>query len=124
MALPQQPLLVVISANGVLDQEPRDYPLALTLLYRWMLIAIYDDKRIMESTLEKMRPSGAYLLVRPSVLNDEPSRGIEAIRQGTTNEPVQGWSISREDVGLWIYERVIKPSDRSSIVNNGFVITY
>jgi hypothetical protein len=123
-----KPLLVVISANGVLDNGPRDYPLALTPLYRWMLRGVFDDKRKMEDIVAGAgrRLGGGFVVVRPSVLVDGPSKGISVIRQGTTNDPVQGFSISREDVGLWMYEMVIKPEDRSAfpIMNTGVQITY
>nr|POF13559.1 hypothetical protein CFP56_02582 [Quercus suber] len=120
----QHPLLVVISANGVLDHAPRDYPLALTPLYRWLLCGIYDDKRKMEAALERAQPAGKFLIVRPSVLSDGNGKGLAYVRQGDTQNPVLGYGISRHDVGLWIFENVIRPCDRSSILNIGVNITY
>ena len=122
--LPQQPLLVMISANGVLNDAPRDYPWALTPLYRWLLRGIYDDKRAMEAALVRAKPPGGYVTIRPSILSDGASKGLEVIRQGTTEQPVFGYGISREDVGLWMYENLVKVQDRSAFEGVGINITY
>lgn len=122
--LPQDPLLVAISANGVLDDAPRDYPLLLTPLYRWMLSGVFDDKRAMEAALKKADPTGGYVIVRPSVLGDGQSKGLSTIRQGTTESPVLGWGISRDDVGLWMFERLVKDDHREAWKGLGACITY
>lgn len=122
--LPNQPLLVVISANGVRDDIPRDYPLMLTPLYRWILTGVYDDKRRMEATLLKANPHGGFVIVRPSVLNNGESKGLKAIRQGTTQKPVLGYSIARNDVGLWMYENVVQRQEKVAFLNDGVPITY
>ncbi|EMD00239.1 hypothetical protein BAUCODRAFT_145536 [Baudoinia panamericana UAMH 10762] len=122
--LDPQPLLVVISANGVLNDSPRDYPLVLTPLYRWLLNGVYDDKRQMEATLKSAKPKGGYLVLRPAVLSDAPGKGLEAVRQGTAEHPVVGFGISREDVGLWMYEKLINTTNRGGFVNTGVQVSY
>ena len=121
--LQKQPLLAVISANGVLDEGPRDYPLPLTPLYRWMLCGIYDDKRRMEDILRQAKLKSGYVVVRPSVLSNGPSQGIGSIRQGTTEEPSVGYGISRDDVGLWMFQKIIEASSRDDLKNKGITIT-
>lgn len=122
--MPCQPLLVVISANGVRDDIPRDYPLILTPLYRWLLTGIYDDKRRMEASLENAKTAGGFVVVRPSALINGESRGLKAIRQGTTKKPVLGYSISRDDVGLWVFENLVQRGEKIDFLNDGVSITY
>ncbi|TKA62927.1 hypothetical protein B0A55_12923 [Friedmanniomyces simplex] len=102
-------LLVVISANGVLNDSPCDHPLALLPLYAWLLRGVFDDKRAMETELMKTKPTGGYVVVRPSVLGSDPSKGMQAVREGTTEQPVQG---------------VVEAEDRSALCSQGFPITY
>ena len=76
----------------------------------------------MEATLEKTQPESGHLVVRPSVLSNGLSKGVGAIRQGTTEKPVRGYGISRDEVGLWIFENLIKLQDRKT--SDGVNITY
>ncbi|KAK4502492.1 hypothetical protein PRZ48_005917 [Zasmidium cellare] len=122
--LPNQPLLVVISGNGVRNDGPRDYPLLLTPLYRWLLTDIYDDKRRMEASLMKAKPVGGFVIVRASPLTHGPSKGLEAIRQGTMQQPVLGYGISRDDVGLWLFENVVRQQEPPAFFNDEVSITY
>ncbi|KAF2481862.1 hypothetical protein BDY17DRAFT_299844 [Neohortaea acidophila] len=120
----ETPLIVVISANGVSHTGPRDYPIALTPLYRWLLTGVYDDKREMEALLGKHLPSEAYVVVRPSALTDGAAKGVSSIRQGDSQRPVQGYSISRDDVGLWLYTHVVAAEDRTGLQGQQMCITY
>lgn len=123
-ALTRQPLLVVISGNGVRNDGPRDYPLMLSPLYRWLLTDIYDDKRCMEASLTKTRPAGGFVIVRASLLTDGASKGLEMIREGTMQQPVLGYSISRGDVGLWIFENLARQQEPPAFLNDEVSITY
>lgn len=118
------PLLVVVSGNGVRNEGLRDYPLVLTPLYRWLLTSIYDDKRRMEASLMKAKPSGGFVIVRASTLTDGASKGLAAIRQGTKQQPVLGYSICREDVGLWIFEKMVREQEQLAFLNDEVSITY
>ncbi|KAJ8605960.1 hypothetical protein MRB53_041253 [Persea americana] len=122
--LPKQPLLVVISGNGVRNDGPRDYPLILTSLYRWLLADIYDDKRRMEASLMKTKPAGGFVIVRASPLTDGPSKGVEVIRQGTMQQPVLGYSVSRDDVGLWLFDNLVRQEGTPLFLNGDVSITY
>ncbi|KAF2163284.1 hypothetical protein M409DRAFT_26326 [Zasmidium cellare ATCC 36951] len=122
--LTKHPLLVVISGNGVRNDGPRDYPLMLTPLYRWLLTDIYDDKRRMEASLTKTRPAGGFVIVRASPLTDGTSKGLEVIQKGTMQQPVLGYSISRDDVGLWIFENLVRQQEPSAFLNDEISITY
>lgn len=125
MQMHPRPLFVVISANGVRDEIPRDYPLVLTPLYRWLLSGVYDDKRRMEATLLKVDPKdGGIVVVRPSALTNGPSKGLEAIREGTMLKPVLGYSISRDDVGLWLFENLIEHRTIGAFCLEDVSITY
>ncbi len=74
--------------------------MALLPLYAWLLHGIFDDERAMETEMMSTKPTGGYVLVRPSVLGNGLSRGVQVIREGTTVQPVQGYGIGRDDIGL------------------------
>ncbi|KAK0828705.1 hypothetical protein LTR91_024893 [Friedmanniomyces endolithicus] len=82
-----------MSASGVLKHAPRDYSMALLPLYAWLLHGIFDDERAMETEMMSTKPTGG-------VLGNGLSRGVQVIREGTTVQPVQGYGIGRDDIGL------------------------
>lgn len=50
-----------------------------------------------------------FVIVRPSALtNGKATKGIEKVRVGTEEKPAVGYLISREEVGLWIFEELVK----------------
>ena len=49
-----------------------------------------------------------FVIVRPSLLTNGKARGRRKIRVGTEAEPAVGYTISREDVGLWMFEHLVK----------------
>ncbi|KAL2752358.1 hypothetical protein ACRALDRAFT_1065506 [Sodiomyces alcalophilus JCM 7366] len=111
-----RPRLSVVSTNGI--TERRDFPLLAYPLYHYMLKIPHADKRIMEDALFAEAARGgegeAWTIVRPSLLTDGPLSG-KTIRcsvhdpvAGTWDNDVIGWTISREDVGKWIWENVLR----------------
>jgi hypothetical protein len=48
------------------------------------------------------------LIVRPSLLTNGPATGIDKIRVGTGDKPAIGYTISRNDVGLWLFHNAIR----------------
>lgn len=126
----RKPTMAVISSIGVQQDLPRDYPLMLAPLMRWMLNAAFDDKRDMEKQLKdsvregNASPLESYIIVRPTVLADGDSKGLGAIREGVDGDPVIGWSISRADVGLWMFTRFVKEDVEKIFENTGICITY
>ena len=100
----QKPLLVVILSPGVDDRDPagawRDVPMLLMPLYWYMLRDMFADKTAAHTKLEGYE--GDWVSVRPSLLTDGKSLGLEKVREGG------GFTVSRDDVGLWIFEKLIQ----------------
>ncbi|MCJ1249459.1 hypothetical protein MMC30_006683 [Trapelia coarctata] len=135
-----RPLLVVISSTGISDAG-RDFPLVMVPLYHWMLAVPHKDKKEMERMLvREMAHSGpeqpvirGYIAVRPSLLTDGPRLSVEKIRVGTEDgngagaaAPAVGYTISRADVGGWIFDKVIceREGEREQWVGKMVSITY
>ncbi|KAK8243409.1 hypothetical protein HDK90DRAFT_122678 [Phyllosticta capitalensis] len=109
-----RPHLVAITSVGISDKG-RDMPLALLPLRYWLLpVALADKKkteRLIEADFAKSEVERAirgYTIVRPTILTDSKSCGLDRIRVGGDENPAIGYSISRDDVGLWIFENTIK----------------
>jgi hypothetical protein len=59
------------------------------------------------------------IIVRPSILTDAPEKDLESVKVGWVwniqkiadreREPghVKAWSISRKDVGAWVFKKII-----------------
>ncbi|KAM0430967.1 hypothetical protein ACHAPT_005601 [Fusarium lateritium] len=102
------PLLAVISTTGI-SKFQRDVPIAFIPMYKALHVP-HADKKVMEERLQ----AGAerWVAVRPSLLVDGAVPGRK-IRVGV-EDPVKGvevkefgYTISREDVGRWMYENLI-----------------
>ncbi|KAF9888810.1 hypothetical protein FE257_008178 [Aspergillus nanangensis] len=110
----RKPYLAVISTTG-LDHAKRDIPLAMIPLYRWLLAAPHVDKRNMEGVVkaemavenEAQRVIKGAVVVRPSLLTDGKVLGVESVRAGSEDVPAVGYTISRGDVGGWVFEEVV-----------------
>jgi len=117
-----RPLVVTISSTGL--SKTRDVPIALLGLYHVVLANPHKDKKNMETalvkaTLEPDSPILGYTIVRPTLLTGGAGKGTSSIRAGwekhdqdhaareTGPGPAIGYSISRADVGSWIYENII-----------------
>lgn len=110
LRLPTAPHLSVISTTGI-AKGPRDVPIAFLFMYHILLATPHADKRVMEELVSGKTGDGlidGYTVVRPSLLTSGKSRGMQKIRVGSEDEPAVGYTISRDDVGLWIYEELIK----------------
>ncbi|KAJ5621602.1 hypothetical protein N7528_006385 [Penicillium herquei] len=110
--LPKKPQLVVISTTGI--DKKRDLPFAMMPLYHWMLKEPHKDKQEMETLIMKeleqpvtQRAISDYLIIRPSLLTEGDGDGMHKIKEGTAENPAVGYVISRSDVGLWMFERVV-----------------
>ena len=127
-----KPVLINVSTTGIPPKgKPRDVPWLYAVLYPWLGHVMHEDKRIMEQRLaesmqlpETQRSLRAYVNVKPSLLMDGEGRGLQAIRQGIDEEPAIGYTIQREDVGLFIFERLIKAGVKREWVNKSVSITY
>ena len=109
------PFITVISSTGV-SKGPRDVPLVILPVYRVILSVPHKDKKIMEDVIveaasrgeEKTKVIKGYTIVRASLLNNKESSDQRKVRTGTEGEPAVGCTISRHDVGKWIFEEVVK----------------
>ncbi|KAI9807424.1 MAG: hypothetical protein M1833_000169 [Piccolia ochrophora] len=139
LASAHKPALVVISTTG-LSRFGRDLPLAMVPLYHWMLGTAHADKRAMEDILLRdakdpdKSPISNYAIVRASLLTDGKMLGVQKVRVGTEIEgddgtsqefnPAIGYTISRADVGNWIFEKIIKSEDRAERLGKVTILTY
>lgn len=117
----RRPVVVAISTTGLAAR--RDVPWLLVPLYHWLLAVPHRDKKRMEELLvEGSRgadPVCDFVVVRPTLLVDGAARGREQVRVGwerasgaTAGEegpgPAVGYTVSRADVGRWVFEEVVK----------------
>ena len=104
----QPPRLTVISTTGI-SAGPRDVPFLMMPLYLGLLSIPHKDKKAMEDLVVeagKQGVVGGWTIVRASALtNGKATDG--RVRVGTEGKPVVGYTISREDVGGWIYREVV-----------------
>lgn len=105
-----RPLLSVISTTGI-SKHGRDVPLAFIPLYHVLLKAPHEDKKVMEAAV--FASGERFVVIRPSLLVDgeqpeKPVRvGVEDPESGWEKTEI-GYTISREDVGRWIWEEVFE----------------
>ena len=123
---PVAPFLVAISSTGMGQAEPRDVPILLLPLYRLLLGTPHKDKRVMEArVVEAGREDviGGFTLVRPSLLTNGKSVGLGKVRAGKVASPAVGYTVRREDVGLWIFEELVV-GNREAWRNEKLSLTY
>lgn len=147
----KKPTLVVISTTGISDSG-RDVPLAMLPLYHWLLPIPHKDKKMVEKLLvEEVKGGGAdasspssssyssssssaaienFVAVRPSLLTNGRAVGFGAIRagidsKGKLDNDAIGYTISRADVGGWIFEGLVedKAGKKSTYLNQFVAIT-
>ncbi|KFY15101.1 hypothetical protein V492_02229 [Pseudogymnoascus sp. VKM F-4246] len=114
---PAKPTVVAISSTGISDFG-RDIPLAMVPLYHWLLAVPHADKKAMEVALSEgvMSESpvlGGFVVIRPSFLTDGAVKGVAEVKVGVESAKgvenlAVGYTISRGDVGNWIFEEVLK----------------
>ncbi|KAI9770898.1 MAG: hypothetical protein M1840_002602 [Geoglossum simile] len=109
-SLAAAPFLLAVSTMGLPSAPKRDVPLALLPLYRLMLTHPHADKEKMEALLEGNERA---VVVRASLLTDGARLGVGEVRTGTEEAPAVGYTISREDVGGWVFERVVENAMRA-----------
>lgn len=86
----------------------------MRFLYHHVLRVPHVDKKAMEDVF---RGEGGEVFrgivgVRPTLLTDGAERGLEKIRVGREAAPALGYTVSRRDVGLWIYRSVVEGEGR------------
>ncbi|KAL9640276.1 MAG: hypothetical protein Q9164_000372 [Protoblastenia rupestris] len=129
--LRKKPLLVALSTTGI-SAQARDVPLAMIPLYHWVLAVPHKDKKEMEALLvaEAAKPPHErviedFVIVRPSLLTDKARLGTGRVRVGEPKEPAVGYTISREDVGGWVFDEIVNNEDgREKFAGHMVSITY
>jgi hypothetical protein len=118
-----KPLFLVISTTGISDKS-RDEPLLMVPLYKWLLSSPHADKKAMENVViaaasEADTPISGFIITRASLLTNGVRLGAKRVRSGRETpgkgkanskeeKPAIGYTISREDVGGWIFEEVVE----------------
>lgn len=64
-----------------------------------------------------------FVIVRPSLLTNGKALGGKKVKTGTEERPAVGYMISREDVGLWMFENLVQ-GDGGAYVGQKVIITY
>jgi uncharacterized protein YbjT (DUF2867 family) len=102
MKVEQVSRLISITGIGAGDSAGHGGFLFDNLIFPLLLRNVYADKNRQEAII---RDSGLdWILVRPSVLNDKPSR--DTIRVLTDLSSFHGGTISREDVAKFVLEQL------------------
>ncbi|KAI8839712.1 hypothetical protein BJ741DRAFT_647378 [Chytriomyces cf. hyalinus JEL632] len=132
------PSMIAISTTGI-DKNSRDLPLALMPLYHWLLAVPHRDKIDMEKAVVggvERKVLAAHFTVRASLLTDGKAKGSAAVRAGAVSSchstegdavdgsPAVGYTISRVDVGNWIFDEIIAGKDVARWENKCISVTY
>ncbi len=109
--LPKKPYIITISTTGI-SQGPDDVPFWFRFMYHQLLHVPHKDKRVMERDVVEGSTGldavfDGFTIVRASLLTDGNECGMKKIRAGTEEKPAIGYTISRLDVGRWIFETLI-----------------
>ncbi len=92
------------------------FPLLEYPLYHVLLRVPHRDKKAMEDAL--VASGERWTVVRPALLTDGPAvgkvrAGVEDVAGRRVERSEIGYSISREDVGGWVFENLVQESDES-----------
>ncbi|KAL8701334.1 MAG: hypothetical protein Q9224_000550 [Gallowayella concinna] len=129
-----KPVLAALSTTGI-SSRARDIPILMIPLYHWLLAVPHKDKLKMEALLqaEVTKPSQErvikdFVVVRPSLLTDGARLGTNKIRVGEEvgkiATPAVGYTISREDVGGWMFDQLLDGHGRNKYEGKMVSITY
>ena len=109
----KKPLFATISTTGI-SKGPRDVTLLFDFIYKWLAAVPHEDKRSMEELLDETGSAPSerkifqdIVIVKASWLTDGPELGEQKIRVGTEDKPAIGYTISRNDVGGWIFRELL-----------------
>jgi len=125
-----KPLLVAVSSTGISDAG-RDLPLLMVPLYKLLLATAHRDKKRMEGLAVKGGEEGLveWTLIRGSLYTDGPAtegkvrEGMEDVVKGVVESEAVGYTISREDVGKWVFENLIE-GDSGKWFGKAATLTY
>jgi len=120
-----KPLLCFISTGGLRKGED-DVPWLTQMLYYAILRIPHNDKRAMDIIFCGKESSSNFrsiIGVKPTLLTGGPELGSEKIRVGRKQKPAVGYTISKKDVGAWIY-RVVVLGDGQGWEGEMVTVTY
>lgn len=128
----QKPVIINVMTTGIPPEgKPWDVPVLLTWMYHYIMQVPHEDKAAVQDMLiehmrlpETQRDLGGFVNIKASLLMDGTSKGLQLVREGVEDTPAIGYTIRRADVGLWIYERLLKTNIKDEWVNKGVCITY
>jgi putative NADH-flavin reductase len=120
--------LVALSSTGITDLG-RDVPYLMYPLYHVLLKDPHKDKKALE---ELVKGSGErFTLVRPSLLTDagegagQVRVGLEDVLAGKVESSAVGYTVSRQDVGKWIFEECIQEEGQGELwVGKAVTLSY
>ena len=124
------PTIVAISTTGVTRSGTRDVPLLMVPLYHGILKVPHKDKQAMEKALVESGEE-RWTVVRASLLTDGSETEVcKSIRVGV-EDPIAakaesqavGYTVSREDVGKWIFESILQ-GDGWKYAKKAVTVTY
>ena len=108
-----KPRLVAVSSTGISDHG-RDLPWLMYPLYKLALHVPHQDKKAMERLVMGSSAETEWTLVRGSLYTSGPATkglvrdGMSDPVSGVVESTAVGYTISREDVGKWIFENCIQ----------------
>ncbi|KAK1986105.1 hypothetical protein LZ30DRAFT_685676 [Colletotrichum cereale] len=121
------PRILGLSSTGI-SKFGRDTPFIIAPLYKGLLHTPHEDKRAMEELL--FASNEAWTVVRASLLTNGKEQPSGAVRVGV-EDPLKGveqlaigYTISREDVGRWIFENVLRKDGNDEYVRKVATVTY
>lgn len=132
----KKPLLVGISTTGI-SEYGRDLPLIMVPVYRILAAVPHEDKKLMEKIIKTEGSKedsllNGWVIVRASFMSlGSKEVGCEKLKVGVEENgramPKEswGWTISRKDVGNWIYAELVqdKSGKRQRYLNRCVGIT-
>jgi len=110
------PKIVVVSTTGVSEAGVRDVPLLMAPLYHVLLKDPHKDKAALERGV--IASGERWTIVRPSLLTDGGENpggvrvGVEDPVGRTVESKAVGYTVSREDVGKWIFENLVEEGEK------------
>ncbi|KAH6672352.1 hypothetical protein B0J14DRAFT_593488 [Halenospora varia] len=135
----KKPVYCAMSTTGI-SKYGRDVPLVFAPLYYVFLHIPHKDKKIMENLViegasnsdKGQQVISEYNIIRASLLTSGAQLGREHIRweveDGAVTSKAIGYTISRADVGNFIFEEVVEKWDGSEVKAEGkgriFTVTY
>ena len=120
-----KPFCVFVSTIGT-GLGDRDIPLVYIPLYHTLLKIPLTDKAGMERLIRDAVADGrisGFCMPRPTLFATGEARGVLKIRAGIDDKQEIGYTISREDVGRWMYEELVV-GDRTKWTNKSPSLTY